>query len=143
MDHPCYWLNDASHIALRHDEPQPNGLILTTVLTINAFGDTWEWCAGAAWQSKLQVFMPFAELTHNLRRILVMNAMELLKGVGEESTQYLDKHEYMLCLKRELTQIELSAVIARRTFAKRTLRAAAEYRTISMEEAKDNGHFKD
>lgn len=143
FDRPCYWLNDASNVALRKDEPQNNGLILSTLLTINAFGETWEWCAGAAWQSKVQVFIPFDNLTKNLQRILVLRTLELLKGVGEETTQHLDKHEYMLCVKRQLTQIELSAIINKRTFAKKTLRPIGQYSVISMDEAKDHGHFKD
>jgi len=127
FDRPCLFFEDVRNMFFRRDEPR-NGVILTTVLTLDLF-DTggmdanftvpawalWRWHASAAIQTKPQVFKSTDQLSYNEKAYLLTVCGKVLEGVGDQSTDMAELHGFSLHRERKLTSDEINRVTAKMT----------------------------
>lgn len=142
IETPCFTLDAVAQFQLRQDKPLGNGMLLTTVLAVDAFGDKVEWHASAALQIAPQVFVPFEELDYKEKRILCEECFHLLANVGEQCTQYAEAHFFSFHMKRRVTDLESLRVAQRRIVLPDITAKMGHIDTITAEEAIDGYGYR-
>jgi hypothetical protein len=141
FDNPAFWFTNAGLFTLRKDEPQANGLTLTTTVCVDAFDDTTEWHAQAALQFAPQKFLEFVHFTPDLQRELIRVCLQLLDSVGEQATTRAEFSAYAMHIKRRVTDLELQGIANRRFFVTEKVEEIGHWDGISREQAMDEFRF--
>lgn len=139
---PCFTLDACGLFQYRVDSPVTGtNLLLTTVLTVDAYQPNYRWHAEASLQSRPQVFIPYQHLTYQQKRLLAAEVMALLQGVGIQTTRCAEAHYYSLHGFVQLTDEELLHVAQRRLVVEDYTAPMGMVDVVEAEEAIDGYGF--
>lgn len=139
---PCFTKDACGLFQFRIDAAVTGAnLLLTTVLTLDAYQPNYRWHASAALQSAPQVFIPYASLTYQQKRLLANEVVALLADVGIATTRCAEAHYYSLHGFVRLTDEELLHVAQRRLVVEDYTAPMGMVDVVEAEEAIDGYGF--